>query len=76
MPLYGYVCEICGVEVGIKHRVEEIGVDKICPMCDGELRRRWTPPAVVFKGRGFYTTENRKVVTGEDNLPKIGEGSR
>lgn len=27
--------------------------------CAGTYRRRWTAPAVAFKGEGFYTTDSR-----------------
>ncbi len=30
---------------------------KDCPECSGSLRRVLFPPAVVYKGTGFYTTD-------------------
>lgn len=30
-----------------------------CPKCDGDVRRVVTSVGVVFKGSGFYVTDNR-----------------
>ena len=30
-----------------------------CPECDGHLRRVIQPVGIVFKGSGFYVTDNR-----------------
>jgi len=36
-----------------------------CPDCRGVARRVLTPPALVFKGTGFYVTDNRKNGSGD-----------
>ena len=38
-----------------------------CPDCLGVARRVLTPPALVFKGSGFYVTDNRKKGSGSDH---------
>ena len=30
-----------------------------CPVCGGELRKVFAPPAISFKGSGFYATDHR-----------------
>jgi predicted nucleic acid-binding Zn ribbon protein len=30
-----------------------------CPQCGGQARRVLTPPAIVFKGSGWYITDSR-----------------
>ena len=32
----------------------------ICPQCHSEMRRVFSPTTVIFKGSGFYTTDNGK----------------
>lgn len=32
-----------------------------CPECDGHVRRIIQPVGVIFKGSGFYITDNRQV---------------
>lgn len=56
MPLYEYECKRCG------HRFERIqsysAEDvKECPVCQGEVERLISAPAIRFKGSGFYSTD-------------------
>jgi putative FmdB family regulatory protein len=59
MPTYEYVCRNCG------HRFEVVRsmLDEpltVCPECGGELRKVFAPPAIAFKGSGFYATDHGK----------------
>ncbi len=59
MPRYAYECFECG------HTIEKIeGWDALarqpCTECESELQRIPSPPAIVFKGSGWYSTDNRK----------------
>jgi putative FmdB family regulatory protein len=31
-----------------------------CPQCTSEARRLFSPVPIIFKGSGFYSTDNRK----------------
>ena len=31
----------------------------VCPECGGELRKVFAPPAISFKGSGFYANDRR-----------------
>jgi len=42
-----------------------------CPKCGGSSRRVISLPAVIFKGSGFYSTDNRKGQAGDNG----GSGS-
>ena len=59
MPIYTYQCENCGVRFGRQQSFSD-PVLKQCPECLEEaLRKVYTPVGIVFKGSGFYSTDNR-----------------
>ena len=65
MPLYEYRCGSCG------HRYEKReGFDapslQPCPQCGSGARRVLHSPPILFKGPGFYVTDNRKPSYGGD----------
>ena len=35
-----------------------------CPECAGPVRRLIQPPGIIFKGSGFYVTDNRRSSIG------------
>ena len=59
MPLYEYECTACGVRFERRQHMADDPV-KTCPECGGEVRRLVQPVGIVFKGKGFYVTENKK----------------
>ena len=58
MPLYEYQCEDCGVRFERRQRMTEEPV-KVCPDCGGDVHRLIHPVGIIFKGSGFYVTDNR-----------------
>jgi putative FmdB family regulatory protein len=59
MPIYTYRCENCGVQFDRRLRFSDDPL-KVCPECDEEaLRKVFLPVGIVFKGSGFYSTDNR-----------------
>ena len=58
MPLYEYQCQDCGVRFERRQHINDEPI-KICPECEGEVRRLIQPVGVIFKGSGFYVTDNR-----------------
>ena len=59
MPVYTYRCESCGVQFE-RHQFFNDAPLKICPECRKKtLRKVITPTKVIFKGSGFYATDNR-----------------
>jgi hypothetical protein len=42
-----------------------------CPKCEGELRKIFAPPAIAFKGSGFYTTDH-----GKNSKPSEGSSEK
>jgi putative FmdB family regulatory protein len=58
MPIYSYRCNDCGHEFDQRQRMSDDALT-VCPVCEGSIRRVVTPVGVVFKGSGFYVTDNR-----------------
>jgi putative FmdB family regulatory protein len=59
VPTYEYTCRDCGHTFEI---VQSMWDDPLtmCPECGGTLRKVFTPPAISFKGTGFYATDHGK----------------
>ncbi len=68
MPIYEYECSLCHFHFERRQRFDEEPV-AICPKCQGKARRVLHSIPVIFKGSGFYITDNRKGGTDE----KAGE---
>ncbi len=59
MPIYTYRCENCGVQFDRRQSFDDEPL-KVCPECQTEtLRKVYLPVGIVFKGSGFYATDNR-----------------
>ncbi|MBN1429518.1 MAG: FmdB family transcriptional regulator [Anaerolineae bacterium] len=59
MPLYGYECKECGVRFERRQGFDDEPI-KVCPECEGEVHRLIQPAGIVFKGSGFYSTDNKR----------------
>jgi len=59
MPLYEYQCGNCAFLFELKQSFNDKPVAE-CPRCQGEARRIISPVPILFKGSGFYITDNRK----------------
>ena len=58
MPTYEYKCEECGIRFDRFQHFSDAPVED-CPECDGHVHRVIHPVGIVFKGKGFYVTDNR-----------------
>jgi putative FmdB family regulatory protein len=58
MPIYEYECEQCGVRFEKLQRMTEESLTE-CPECSGHIHRVMQPVGVIFKGSGFYVTDNK-----------------
>jgi putative FmdB family regulatory protein len=56
MPLYEYQCQKCGHRFERIQRFSDPKVKK-CPECGGRVEQLLSPPAVQFKGSGWYVTD-------------------
>jgi putative FmdB family regulatory protein len=58
MPVYEYECEQCGVRFERLQRMADASLTE-CPECSGHVHRVMQPVGVIFKGSGFYVTDNK-----------------
>ena len=58
MPTYQYRCTECGTDLEVVQKFSDDPLT-VCPECDGRLRKVFNAVGVVFKGSGFYATDNR-----------------
>ncbi|MEV0584027.1 FmdB family zinc ribbon protein [Nonomuraea sp. NPDC050310] len=58
MPTYQYVCNDCGEPLEVVQKFSDDALT-VCPSCEGELRKVFSAVGIVFKGSGFYRTDNR-----------------
>lgn len=79
MPTYSYKCSYCGYAFEKRQRMSEDPI-KVCPQCKKEaVRRVINQVGIVFKGSGFYVTDNRSGSKtrrngGSDSTTKKSEG--
>lgn len=85
MPTYEYRCLDCAHEYEKREGFDAPALQG-CPICGGTARRVIHAAPIVFKGSGFYVTDNRKSApeaesaaeaepakTGEDSAAKDAE---
>jgi putative FmdB family regulatory protein len=58
MPIYEYRCTVCG---SVFDRMTSFGDETVaaCPNGHTDTQRVFSSPGVIFKGSGFYVTDNR-----------------
>ena len=73
MPTYSYACTECDNRFDAVQAFTEDALTT-CPECSGRLRKLFNSVGVVFKGSGFYRTDNRE--SGKKSGPsESGSGS-
>jgi putative FmdB family regulatory protein len=76
MPTYEYRCRDCGHSFDIVQKMSDEQLTH-CPECGGDLRKVFSPPAISFRGAGFYATDHRQKATsstdGKDSDGKDGK---
>ena|SRR5438876_2940817 len=58
MPTYEYACRDCGRHIEVVQRFTDKALT-VCPNCEGELKKVFSPVGIVLKGSGFYRTDTR-----------------
>jgi putative FmdB family regulatory protein len=76
MPTYEYRCRDCGHTFDIVQKMSDDPLTH-CPECGGELRKVFAPPAISFKGSGFYATDHgKKSKSAGTEAKPDGEGKK
>lgn len=70
MPTYSYKCTNCDHRFEVRQRFSDDPVTE-CPVCGSPVRKVITPVGIVFKGSGFYVTDNKN---GKANSALNGSG--
>jgi len=63
MPIYEYECLECGTHFDKLQRFGEPDPET-CPQGHKNVHRLLSQPAIIFKGSGFYVTDNRRNGSG------------
>lgn len=78
MPKYEYACKSCGERLEVVQSFTDDPLTE-CPACGGVLRKVFSAPAISFKGKGFYRTDNRQgrpsTETKADTKTDKGDGA-
>jgi putative FmdB family regulatory protein len=71
VPTYQYACTECDHAF---EQVQSFTEDSLtsCPQCEGRLRKIFNAVGVVFKGSGFYRTDNRSDTKSPSTASKTG----
>lgn len=64
MPLYEYECQDCHFRFEKLQRLSDPPPPK-CPECGGKISQLLSPPAVQFKGSGWYVTDYARKGSGD-----------
>ncbi len=83
MPTYGYKCRKCNEEFDVFQKMSDSPVEK-CPKCGGPVKRVFHPVGIIFKGSGFYSTDNKRQpskpasteTAKTDSTPQQGDESK
>ncbi|MGA9348944.1 MAG: FmdB family zinc ribbon protein [Anaerolineae bacterium] len=72
MPMYEYECLECGLHFECLQHFNDPLVTQ-CPRGHRNVRRVFSPPAIIFKGSGFYVTDNRNDSKGNTKPNEKGK---
>lgn len=75
MPVYTYHCESCDHEFDERQSFSEDAL-KNCPKCEKKevLYKIYKPAQIVFKGSGYYVTDNKSRKSTMKTPPKSEDG--
>ncbi|SHG57532.1 FmdB family zinc ribbon protein [Streptoalloteichus hindustanus] len=66
MPTYAYACTQCDHRFEAVQSFTDAALTE-CPECSGKLRKLFNAVGIVFKGSGFYRTDNRSSSSGKSS---------
>jgi putative FmdB family regulatory protein len=60
LPTYEYRCPQCKFKFEVKLKFSDDNLPVFCTHCGVKAERLFSPVPIIFKGPGFYITDNRK----------------
>jgi putative FmdB family regulatory protein len=57
MPVFEYECDVCGKRFELRRHYGDPH-PSTCPDGHESVHRVFAPPTIIFKGSGFYVTDN------------------
>lgn len=67
MPTYEYECKFCKKTFEVFQSMSDAPI-RVCPNCGKEVRRLIRGGSgIIFKGSGFYITDNKRSSPGQEN---------
>ncbi len=57
MPVHEYECDVCGKRFDLRRHFGD-PQPNTCPDGHQGIHRVFAPPTIIFKGSGFYVTDN------------------
>lgn len=75
MPTYQYACTACSEQFEVVQKFTDASLTE-CPSCKGRLRKVFSPVGIVFKGSGFYRTDNRSSSSSSTTTTSSSNGSK
>ncbi|PZG18406.1 FmdB family zinc ribbon protein [Nonomuraea aridisoli] len=75
MPTYQYACNDCGEQLEVVQKFTDDALT-VCPNCQGNLRKVFSAVGIVFKGSGFYRTDNRSSSTSSSSSSASSSSSK
>ena len=72
MPRYDYSCTTCDnhFEFNLSYTGDPSAV--VCPRGHKTVRRVYSAPSIVFKGSGWYATDNKTIGKGSASSSEAG----
>lgn len=68
MPVYEFECTCCPSRFELKRSFND-EEPVYCPRCGGKARKLFSPVPIIFKGSGFYVTDNKGANNSTSTTP-------
>lgn len=76
MPTYEYQCPQCKFSFEVKLKFSDNNSPVFCTRCGAKAKRLFSPVPIIFKGSGFYITDNRRGETEGPSKDKARKGNK
>ena len=75
MPIYEYRCRKCGRVCELLQKIGDPSPER-CSICGGFLEKILSPPAIQFKGNGWYITDYARKESPPSDENKANGGKK